>query len=71
VLRSFVQRTQILVQISPVARKLAAADRVIAALRVRPVVAAVALTGLALIGPRVLVRWALRLAPIYALFNRG
>jgi hypothetical protein len=71
VLRSTLQRLRISVQMAPAARRLAAADRVVATLRAHPVAAGVALTGLALIGPRALFRWAMRVAPIYSLLPRN
>ena len=70
VLRSTLQRLRISVQMAPAARRLAAVDRVVATLRAHPVAAGVLLTGLALIGPRVLFRWAMRIAPVYSLFAR-
>jgi hypothetical protein len=70
VLRSTLQRLRISVQMAPAARRLAAVDRVLATLRAHPIAAGVALTGLALIGPRALFRWAMRVAPIYSLFGR-
>jgi hypothetical protein len=70
VLRSGLQRAEIAAQLSPAARKLAAVDRVTATLRAHPVMAGVAATGLALIGPRRLLRWVMRVAPIYSLLSR-
>jgi hypothetical protein len=70
VVRSAFQRLRISAQLAPTARRLAAADRVVATLRAHPVAAGIALTGLALIGPRRLFRWAMRIAPIYSLLVR-
>jgi hypothetical protein len=70
VLRSTLQRLRIAVQIAPAARRLAAVDRVVATLRAHPVAAGAVLAGLALIGPRMLFRWAMRVAPIYSLIAR-
>lgn len=69
VMRSTVQRDRIAAQLQPAARRLAAGDRVVAALRAHPVIAGVAATGLALAGPRTLLRWVVRLAPIYSLLR--
>jgi hypothetical protein len=66
VARSAAQRAQILAQVAPVARKLAAADRVVAALRAHPLITAIAAACLALIGPGKVLRWALRVVPIYS-----
>lgn len=68
--RSGVQRACIAARLAPAARRLAAADRFAAALRAHPVMTGIAATGLALIGPRRLMRWAMRLVPIYALLAR-
>jgi hypothetical protein len=71
VIRSSFQRLRISVQVGPAARRLAAVDRVVAVQRAHPVAMGVALTGLALIGPRALFRWAVRIAPIYSLLVRS
>lgn len=70
VVRSAIQRGRLSAQLVPAARRLAAADRVVAALRAHPVMAGIAVTGLALIGVRPLLRWAVRIAPLYALLGR-
>jgi hypothetical protein len=67
VLRSTAQRARLSARLAPAARKLAAADRLVAAVQAHPVIAGIAATGLALIGGRRLLRWALRIAPLYAL----
>jgi hypothetical protein len=64
--RSSSQRASVSAQLAPAARKLAAADRVLAALEAHPFIAALAAAGLALIGPGKVLRWALRVVPIYA-----
>ena len=71
VLRSTLQRLRISVQVAPAARRLAAVDRVVATMRAHPIVAGVGLTALALIGPRALFRWAMRVAPVYSLLLRS
>jgi hypothetical protein len=70
VLRSTAQRARLSAQIAPFARKLAAADRFTAAVQAHPVVAGIAATGLARIGVRRLLRWAVRIAPLYALLAK-
>ncbi len=70
VLRSRLQRARLAVQLAPAARKLAVADRAIAALRAHPIIAGLAATGLALIGPRRLLRWGMRVVPLYSVLAR-
>jgi hypothetical protein len=70
VVRSTVRRARLSAQLAPVARKLAAADRLVAVVQAHPLMAAIAATGLALIGGRRLLRWALRIAPLYALLGK-
>jgi len=70
VARSSVQRACIAARLAPAARGLAAADRFAATLREHPVMTGMAASMLALIGPRTLLRWAMRLVPIYALLTR-
>jgi hypothetical protein len=67
VLRSVAQRARLAQQLAPVARKLATADRVTSALRSHPILAGCAVAALALLGPRRLLRWSLRLTPLYGL----
>jgi hypothetical protein len=71
VVRSAGQRVRILVRLAPAARTLATADRFTATLRAHPVVAGLVAGGIALIGPRKLLRWAVRAVPIYTLFARS
>jgi hypothetical protein len=66
VLRSTLQRAQLSARLAPAAHKLAVADRVAATVRAHPILAGIGLTGLLLIGPRRLVRWAVRGAPFYS-----
>jgi hypothetical protein len=70
VIRSALERARISAQLQPTARGLAAVDRVVATLRAHPVATGVALSGLAIFGPRKLFRWAIRIAPFYSLFAR-
>ena len=70
VTRSTAQRGRLSAQLAPAARRLAAADRIAATLRAHPVIAGMAATVLALIGPRRLLRWAMRIGPLYSLFAR-
>ena len=70
VVRSGVQRACIAARLAPAARGLAATDRFAAALRAHPVMTGMAASVLALIGPRTLLRWAMRLVPVYALLTR-
>jgi hypothetical protein len=64
---SIAQRARLSDQFSPVARNLATVDRVTSGLRSHPIPAACAVGALSLLGPRRLLRWSLRLAPLYAL----
>jgi hypothetical protein len=66
VLRSTVQRARLSALLAPAAQGLAAADRVAATLRAHPILAGIGVAGLLLIGPRRLVRWAIRGAPFYS-----
>lgn len=68
--RSAACRMQIAAGLEPLARKLAAADRAVAAVRSHPVLAGIAASALALIGPRALLRWTLRAMPVYSLLRR-
>jgi hypothetical protein len=70
VTRSAAQRAAIAAQLAPAARTLAAADRVATTLRAHPVIAAVAAAGLALIGPRSVLLWAMRVLPVYSFLRR-
>lgn len=70
VARSAAQRLEIAGALAPFTGRLSAVDRTIAAVRAHPVIAVVAAGVLALIGPRVLLRWAARLIPVYSLLRR-
>lgn len=70
VARSAACRAEIASGLEPFARKLAIADRAVAALRSHPVLAGIAATALAIIGPRTLLRWTLRALPVYSLVRR-
>jgi len=70
VVRSTLQRTRISGRLAPAARALAAADRVVATLRSHPVAAAIAAIGLVLVGPRTVLRWAVRAGSLYSLLAR-
>lgn len=70
VARSTLQRARLGRLLQPAARGLAAADRVAATVRAHPVLTVVAATSVVLIGPRSLLRWAVRVAPVYAFLRR-
>jgi hypothetical protein len=65
--RSVAQRSRLAEELAPAARKLATVDRVTAGLRSHPILAGCAVGALALVGPGKLLRWSVRLAPLYAL----
>lgn len=69
--RAAVQRAELAGALQPVVRRLAALDRILAAVRRRPIVASVAVAALVLLGPRRLLYWALRALPLFALLRRG
>jgi hypothetical protein len=71
VARAAVQRAEFAGALRPAARKLAALDRLVAAVRRRPIVASVAVAALVLLGPRRLLYWALRVVPFIALLRRN
>jgi len=68
--RAAVQRAELAGALQPVVRRLAALDRVVAALRERPLMVVAAAAALVLLGPRRLLRWALRVFPLVALLRR-
>lgn len=70
VARAAVQRAQFAGALQPAVRKLAALDRIVAAVRQRPIVVSVAAVALILLGPRRLLPWALRALPFIALLRR-
>jgi hypothetical protein len=67
---STAQRNAVGARLAPARRSLAAADRVTAALRAHPVAAGLAAAAIALAGPRRLLRWIVRVAPVYSLLSR-
>lgn len=70
--RSAAQREEIVAALAPAARRLAAADRALQALRAHPLLAvSIAAAVLGFIGPRRLVFWAARALPIYSLLRRS
>jgi GAF domain-containing protein len=70
VTRSGLQRAKISARLAPAASALAAVDRVVATLRAHPAAAGIAAIGVALVGPRKLLRWAVRAGSLYALLAR-
>jgi len=71
VARSAAQRAAIAAALQPAIRKLAAADRVLEALRAHPFVAGIAAAALGFLGPRRLLGWAARALPLYSLLRRS
>ena len=65
------QRAELAVALRPAARRLAALDRMVAAVRRHPLLYSVAAVALALLGPRRLLPWALRAAPFVGFLRRG
>jgi hypothetical protein len=68
--RSEVQRAALLVSAEPIVRKAAALDRVVAYVRGNPVIAAVAVGAVALIGPKKIFDLGTRLMTFYMLLKR-
>jgi len=71
VARAAVQRAELAGALQPAVRRLAALDRLVAAVRQRPVMVTVAIAAVVLLGPRRLLHWALRALPLFALLRRG
>lgn len=71
VAQSAVQRAELAGALQPLAHRLATLDRIVAAVRHRPVALSFAAAALALLGPRRLLHWALRALPFLALLRRG
>jgi len=69
--RSSVQRAALTLSAEPIARKAAALDRVIASVRRYPVVTALAVGAVALIGPRKLFDLGARAVTLYMLLRRS
>jgi hypothetical protein len=70
VVRALIQRERLSAQWAPAARRLAATDRVVTALRTHPVMTGLAVAGVALMGPGALWRWVVRIGSLYALVAR-
>lgn len=70
VARSTAQRAGLIVHAEPLLRKAAAADRVVGKLRQYPVVTAVGVGAVLLLGTRRIFELATRVLTIYALFRR-
>jgi hypothetical protein len=69
--RAAVQRAELAGALRPALHRLAALDRLVAAVRHRPVMVSVATAAVVLLGPRRLLHWALRALPLFALLRRG
>lgn len=69
--RSQAQRAALAAALRPAAGRLAALDRIVQAVRQRPLLFAAAAVALVLLGPRRLLPWALRAIPFVALLRRG
>ena len=70
VARSAAQRAELLTHAEPLVRKAAAADRILGKLREYPVVTAVGVGAVVLLGTRRIFDLATRILTIYALFKR-
>jgi hypothetical protein len=70
VARSTAQRAELITHTEPLLRKVAAADRVLGKLRQYPVVTAVGVGAVLLLGTRRIFELATRVLTIYALFRR-
>ena len=68
--RSAAQRAAIAAALQPAAGRLAALDRIVAAVRQRPLLFSAAAVALVLLGPRRLLPWALRAMPFIVLLRR-
>lgn len=68
--RSAAQRAALIADVDPFVRKVAAVDRVVARVRQYPVVTAVAVGAVALLGTRRIFELASRVLTLYALFRR-
>jgi hypothetical protein len=64
------QRAGLVAAAQPTARGLAALDRVLAVVRARPFVIALATAAFVILGPRRLLPWVLRVAPFVAFLRR-
>jgi hypothetical protein len=68
--RSAAQRAALIADVDPLVRKAATVDRLVARVRQYPVVTAVAIGAVALLGTRRIYELATRLLTLYALFRR-
>lgn len=68
--RSREQRADLIFAAQPLARSITLADRVSSVLRARPLAIAAAAAAFVAFGPRKLVLWGLRFAPLLSLFRR-
>jgi len=68
--RSTALRAALLEAATPIAQKAATADRIVTALRKHPVVTAVAVGAVAVVGTRSLVPWLTRAVTLFALLKR-
>lgn len=68
--RSATQRAALIAEVDPLVRKAATVDRIVARVRQYPVVTAVAVGAVALLGTRRIYELATRLLTLYALFRR-
>jgi hypothetical protein len=68
--RSTAERAALADAASPLVRKLAAVDRLVAAFRARPVLVVAAAAAVAFVGPSRLLAWAARAAAAYSLLRR-
>ena len=71
VARSAAQRAEIAAALQPALRRLAAADRVLEALRSHPFVAGIIAAALGYLGPRRIIFWAARALPFVSLLRRS
>lgn len=71
VARSAAQRAEIARALQPALRRLAAADRMLEALRSHPFVAGIIAAALGYLGPRRVIFWAARALPLASLLRRS
>lgn len=70
VARSSVQRSALVAAAAPIARRAATADRALAYVRAHPLLSAVVVGAVALLGPRKLLELGTRAVALYALIKR-
>jgi hypothetical protein len=68
--RCAVQRAELAGALQPAVHRLAALDRLVSAVRRRPVALTAAAAAVALLGPRKLLHWVLRVVPLLSLLRR-